>query len=89
MQLYNLLKSEEEKKKKKKKRFKDMRYIPLSNASYKLHNYIIFHKINCAMFQKSVPKDFFYVNESCDIGHHCSVKTNINSNAFISVDYIM
>ena len=39
------------------KPLKDMRYIPLSNASYQIHNHIIFYQINIAMFQKIVPKD--------------------------------
>ena len=36
------------------KPIKDMKYIPISNASYQLHIHIIFNKINCAIFQKIV-----------------------------------
>ena len=53
-----LLKKEFYHSKNCEKPIKDMRYIPLSSESYQLHNHIIFNKMNCAMFQKKVPKDF-------------------------------
>ena len=69
-----------------------MRYIPLSNASYQLHIHIIFNKINCAMFQKIVPKDFMCMkNSKIDTMVHIKSKQILipNYNAIVYVDWII
>ena len=58
-----------------------MRNIPLSNASYQLHNHILFNKITeLCNFPENCSQRFF-VHESCENGHYGTyqVKTDINS----------